>query len=67
MEPYASSLKWAHVEGEDFIHQKEFEAPDGDEVIGDRTYEDTPGQATRARLIDELFDSPYFRAQRREE
>lgn len=62
---YESSLKWARVEGEDFIPQ-EFEAPDGDEVIGDRTYEGTPGQATRARLMDELFESPHSRAQRRE-
>jgi hypothetical protein len=61
---YESSLKWARVEGEDFIAQ-EFEDPDGDEVVGDRNYEGTPGQVTRARLMDELFDSPQSNAQRR--
>jgi hypothetical protein len=61
---YKNSLKWARVEGEDFIPE-EYEAPDGDEVVGDRTYDGTPGQATRARLMDELFDSPQSNAQRR--
>ncbi|KAG1861540.1 hypothetical protein DFJ58DRAFT_725719 [Suillus subalutaceus] len=61
---YKSSLKWAHVEGEDFVNQ-EIEGPDGEEVVGDRTYEGTPGQAARARLMDALFDSPHSGAQRR--
>ncbi|KAG2745057.1 hypothetical protein P692DRAFT_20742656, partial [Suillus brevipes Sb2] len=61
---YKNSLKWARVEGEDFIPE-EYEAPDGDEVVGNRTYDGTPGQATRARLMDELFDSPQSNAQRR--
>jgi len=55
---YKSSLKWAHKEGEDFIYP-EFEGPDGDEVVGDRTYEGTPGQAACAKLMDALFDSPH--------
>jgi hypothetical protein len=62
---YESSLKWARKEGEDFIYP-EIEGPDGDEVVGDRTYEGTPGQATRAKLMDALFDSPHSDAQCRE-
>lgn len=59
---YKSFLKWAYEEREDCIGQ-EVEYPDGEEVIGDRTYEGTPGQATRVRLIDfVLFDSPYSNA-----
>lgn len=46
--------------------RREFEEADGDEVIGDRSYEGTPGQACRARLMDQLFDSPHSEAQRRE-
>jgi len=62
---YESSLKWARGEGEDFIDQ-ETKSPDGEEVVGDRTYEGTPGQAARARLMDLLFDSPHSGAQCRE-
>jgi hypothetical protein len=62
---YVGSLQWAHEEGEAFMPQG-FEDPDGDEVVGDRSYEGTPGQAARAKLMDELFDSPHSRAQRRQ-
>jgi hypothetical protein len=61
---YKSSLKWAHVEGEDFIPQ-EYEDADGDEIVGDRSYEGTPGQVTCLRLMVLLFDSPHSRAQYR--
>ncbi|KAG1728035.1 uncharacterized protein EDB91DRAFT_1253620 [Suillus paluster] len=63
---YKSSLNWAHDEGEDFFVQ-EPEGLDGDEVVGDRTYEGTPGQGARAKLMDMLFDSPYSNAQCRAE
>ncbi|KAG2066392.1 hypothetical protein BDR04DRAFT_1160269, partial [Suillus decipiens] len=62
---YKSSLKWARKEGEEFIVQ-ETEGPDGEEVVGDRTYEGTPGQAAHIRLMDALFDSPHSDAQHRE-
>ncbi|KAG2050512.1 hypothetical protein BDR06DRAFT_960080 [Suillus hirtellus] len=62
---YESSLKWAREEGEDCIDQ-EVEYPDGEEVVGDRTYEGTPGQAARLRLMDSLFDSPHSNAHHRE-
>jgi hypothetical protein len=62
---YESSLKWARTEGEDFIDQ-EIEGPDGEEVVGDRTYDGTPGQAARAKLMDELFNSPHSDAHHRE-
>lgn len=62
---YDESLEWARKEGEGFIRQ-ETEGPEGNEIVGDRSYEGTPGQATRARLMDELFDSPRSRAHRRE-
>jgi hypothetical protein len=62
---YASTLKWARKEGQDFIPQ-DVEGPDGNDVVGDRSYEGTPGQITRAKLMDQLFDSPQSSAQRRE-
>ncbi|KAG2069572.1 hypothetical protein BDR04DRAFT_1128841 [Suillus decipiens] len=51
---YDESLEWAHKEGEGFIPQ-ETEGLEGNEI-------GTPGQATHARLMDELFDSPRSRA-----
>lgn len=63
---YEGSLEWAHGEGDAFIPQA-FDNPDGDEVVGDRSYDGTLGQTTRARLMDELFDSHYSRAQHRQE
>jgi hypothetical protein len=62
---YDQSLEWARTEGEAFVPQ-EIEDPEGNETVGDRSYEGTPGQATRARLMDQLFDSPRSKAQRRE-
>jgi hypothetical protein len=62
---YEGSLEWAREEGEAFMPQG-FEDPDDDEIVDDRSYEGTPGQAARARLMDELFDSSHSRAQRRQ-
>lgn len=45
---------------------EEFEAPDGNQVVGDRLYEGTPGQACCAKLMDLLYDSPASTAQHRE-
>ena len=62
---YEGSLEWAHVEGEAFMSH-ESEDPDGDESVGDRSYEGTLGQATHLRLMGKLFDSPHSRAQYRQ-
>lgn len=56
-----STLVWAVREGRNTICHED-EGPDGDEVVGDRSYEGTPGQAHRARLMDLLFDSPHSEA-----
>lgn len=61
----SGTVEWARQQGKGMIDE-EFEAPDGDQVVGDRSYEGTPGQACRAKLMDLLFDSPASRAQRRE-
>ena len=59
------SQAWALQEGNALMpHQ--LEDADGNEVVGDRSYAGTPGQACRARLMDQLFDSPYSGAQRRQ-
>ena len=59
------SQAWAHQEGIAFMpHQ--IEDADGNEVVGDRSYAGTPGQAYRMRLMDQLFDSPSSGAQRRQ-
>jgi hypothetical protein len=59
------SQAWAQQEGNTFIpHQ--FEDADGNEVVGDRSYAGTPGQACRAALMNQLFDSPSSGAQRRQ-
>jgi hypothetical protein len=47
------------------VHHED-EGPDGDEVVGNRSYEGTTGQAYRARLMDQLFDSPHSEAHRHE-
>jgi hypothetical protein len=60
-----STLVWAIREGRNTVHHED-EGPDGDEVVGDRSYEGTTGQAYRARLMDQLFDSPHSEAHRRE-
>jgi hypothetical protein len=60
-----STLRWAIREGKNTLRH-ELEDADGDEVVGDRSYEGTPGQACRAMLMDKLFDSPYSDAQRHE-
>ncbi|KAG2155173.1 uncharacterized protein EDB93DRAFT_1101766 [Suillus bovinus] len=59
------TMDWAHEEGNN-IPIGEGEGPDGNEQIGDRLYEGTPGHALCERLIDELFDSSHSRAQRRQ-
>jgi hypothetical protein len=59
------TVNWARQEGRGMINE-EFEAPDGNQVVGDRLYEGTPGQACCAKLMDLLFDSPASRAQCRE-
>ncbi|KAG2155371.1 uncharacterized protein EDB93DRAFT_1047827, partial [Suillus bovinus] len=51
-----STIRWAIQEGHHTLRE-EYEGPDGDEVVGDRSYEGTPSQAYRARLMDQLFDS----------
>ncbi|KAG2158786.1 uncharacterized protein EDB93DRAFT_1076466, partial [Suillus bovinus] len=60
-----STISWAIKEGRHTLCC-EFEEGDSDKVIGDRSYEGTPGQACRARLMDQLLDSPYSDAQHRE-
>lgn len=60
-----STVRWAIREGRHTL-RNEPEGPDGDEVVGDTSYEGTPGQACRARLMDQLFDSPYSDAQHRQ-
>jgi len=55
-------MDWALDEERGFTQAEEEE---GDEVVGDNSYEGTPGQARRAHLMDQLFDSPYSTAQRR--
>jgi hypothetical protein len=60
------SVDWARQEATNPTHTGEAEGPDGNEQIGDRLYEGTPGHACRERLMDDLFDSPYSDAQRRE-
>jgi len=40
--------------------------PEGNEVVGDRSYAGTQGQTCRARLMNQLFDSPDSDAQHRE-
>lgn len=62
---FRRSQRWAEREAREFAAQ-EMEDPDGDEVVGDRSYEGTPGQASRLRMMDQLFDSPHSRAQHRE-
>jgi hypothetical protein len=62
---FRRSQRWAEREAREFAAQ-EREDPDGDEVVGDRSYEGTPGQASRLRRMDQLFDSPHSRAQHRE-
>lgn len=59
------TVAWAHQQGRGMIDE-EFEAPDGNQVVGDRLYDGTPGQASHAKLMDLLLDSPASRAQRRE-
>jgi hypothetical protein len=59
------TVEWAHQQGRGMVDE-EFEAPDGNEVVGDRLYEGTPGQACRAKLMDLLFDSPSSTARHRE-
>jgi hypothetical protein len=50
------SQAWAQKEGNTpMSHQ--FEDADGNEVVGDRSYAGTPGQACRATLMNQLFDS----------
>ncbi|KAG2356791.1 hypothetical protein BDR07DRAFT_1299525, partial [Suillus spraguei] len=61
---FSCSQRWAEREARKFAAQ-EIEEPDGDEVVGDRLYEGTPGQAC-LRMMDQLFDSPYSRAEYRE-
>ena len=58
----ANTMDWALDEERGFTQAEEEE---GDEVVGDNSYEGTPGQARRAHLMDQLFDSPYSTAQRR--
>ena len=60
------TVEWARHEGRGIIDE-EIEAADGDEVVGDRLYEGTPGQAHRARLMDLLFNSPTSGAQHRQD
>jgi hypothetical protein len=62
---FPRSQRWAEREAREFAAQ-EFEDPDGDEVVGDKSYEGTPGQASRLRMMDQLFDSPYTTAEHRE-
>jgi hypothetical protein len=59
------SQTWAYQEGIAFI-APEIEEQEGDDVVGDRSYAGTQGQACRARLMDQLFESPYSNAQHRE-
>jgi hypothetical protein len=49
-----ATTDWAIQEGQNAIHE-ENEGPDGDEVVGDMSYEGTPGQIYREGLMDKLF------------
>jgi hypothetical protein len=60
----ANTMDWALDEERGFTAQQA-EGEDGDEVVGDNSYEGTTGQARRAHLMDQLFDSPYSTAERR--
>jgi hypothetical protein len=62
---FPRSQRWAEREVREFAAQ-EFEDPDGDEVVGDKSYKGTPGQAFHLRMMDQLFDSPYTTAEDRE-
>jgi len=55
------SMDWATGEGGEFI-PPEAEGVD-DNGVGDNSYEGTAGQARRAHLMDQLFNSPYSGAQ----
>jgi len=61
------TVTWAHQEDNNPIHGAEDEGPDGDEQVGDRLYEGTPGHACHERLKDLLLDSPHSRAVHRED
>ncbi|KIK33751.1 hypothetical protein CY34DRAFT_99064, partial [Suillus luteus UH-Slu-Lm8-n1] len=56
-----STLVWAICEGHNTVHHED-EGSDGDEVVGDRSYEGTIDQTDRAKLMDQLFDSPHSEA-----
>jgi hypothetical protein len=60
----ANTMDWAIEEGRELTSQQAEE--EGDEVVGDNSYEGTPGQARRAHLMDQLLNSPYSNVQHRE-
>ena len=63
----SGTLRWACQEDNGPLPGAENDGPDGNEQVGDRSYEGTPGHTHRERLKNLLFDSPYSRAQRRED
>jgi hypothetical protein len=63
----SGSVTWAYQEDNNSTQGAENEGPDGNEQVGDRLYEGTPGHTQREKLKDLLFDSPHSKAQRRED
>jgi len=61
-----NSHSWAYQEGVASMPREPVGDPEGNEVVGDRSYAGTQGQTCRARLMDQLFDSPDSDAQHRE-
>lgn len=59
----ANTMDWALDEGRGSVTQGAEE--EGDEAVGDHSYEGTAGQIRRDHLMDQLLDSPYSTAQRR--
>jgi hypothetical protein len=60
------SVRWAYQEARNFMPQEAAEGPDDNEQVCDRLYEGSPGHAYHERLMDELFDNPHSKAQRRQ-
>jgi len=59
------SQRWAYQEGQAFM-APEIEDQEGDDAVGDTSFAGTQGQECHIRLMNQLFDSPYSNAQRRE-
>jgi hypothetical protein len=60
----ANTMDWALDEGRD-LTAEQAEEEEGDEVVGDNSYEGTAGQAHREHLMNQLFDGPHSTVQRR--